>query len=381
MTDDPKQDYFAEGMTADIITDLSHLRELFVIAQSSTSQFKGRAVDVREVGRELGVSHVLEGGIRRAGETMRVNVRLIDARSGAEVWAQRYDRPLDDIFAVQDEIGRKIVTELDVQLAEGEAARAWRRTTTSPEAYEYFLRAREARLRFTKEDVALAKQLSERALELDPEFAMAMVVLGRAHRTDAYSGWTNSIAESYETSLHWINRAIEIDPLLGEAYNTLGEIYYEYNVDTDRAIGYLRKAVELDPNSARNNIILAAGLGEYAPEEAVEYAKKAMRLSPNPPAFYFTNLGNAYFWNGQTDQAIEAFNESTARMPDFIWAHLFLTIIYAKANRLDEAHRQAKEVQRINPNFVAAESSLVNGLRDPTVGQEFLSLMQQAGLN
>ena len=176
--------------------------------------------------------------------------------------------------------------------------------------------------------------------------------------------------------------AASVDPSLGEAYNTLGEIYFEYNADPDRAIGYLRKAVDLDPNSARNNIILAAGLSQDAPEEAIEYAMKAMRLNPNPPGFYFHNLGYTYLMAGRMDQAIETFRESIARVPDFIWTHIYLTIVYGKTNRPDEARHHAKEVLRINPNFVAAESPVVTGNMDvdPAIGQEFLSLLQQAGL-
>jgi TolB-like protein len=188
MSGDPEQEYFSDGITDDIITDLSKLGGLMVIARNSTFTYKGKAVDVRQVGRELGVRHVLEGSVRKFGGRARITAQLVDATNGDHVWSERYDRPLNDIFALQDEITEKIVLALNVQLLRGDDARIWRESTDNPEAYDYYLRGWNASKRETREDSIYAEQMYEKALELDPEYALAMVKLGWLEWVSAGSG-------------------------------------------------------------------------------------------------------------------------------------------------------------------------------------------------
>ena len=220
MSEDAQQDYFSDGFTDTLITDLAQLRQLVVIARNSTFTYKGKAVDVRQVGQELGVRYILEGSVQRAEGRVRINTQLVDAGTGKHLWATRFDRPFDDIFAVQDTITRKIVAALDVELVEGEQARVWRRTTESPEAYDVFLQGREHALRFTKQDTASARALYTQALTLAPKFAAAMSELGWTYLVDA-DLWGVSPDESWEKMRGAAESAIALDDTLGEGYSVL----------------------------------------------------------------------------------------------------------------------------------------------------------------
>ena len=190
MSGKPDDDWFSDGMTETLITDLSRLDNLFVIARNSTFTYKGKPVDVRRVGQELGVRYVLEGSVQRTGERLRVNAQLVDAQTGRHLWAERYDRKLADVFEIQDDITQHIVTELDVKLLQGEQARAWRKTTRNREAYDLFLRGRAHLDRYTREDMAKAQALFQQALDLDPKFTMAMVDLGWTDFSQGDAGWS-----------------------------------------------------------------------------------------------------------------------------------------------------------------------------------------------
>jgi adenylate cyclase len=221
MTEGTKDTYFSDGLTETLITDLSKLRNLYVIARTSSSAYKGKAVDLREVGKELGARYVLEGSVQRTSDRLRINVQLIDASSGRHMWAERYDRHVSDVFDVQDEITHRIVTELEVKLLHGEEARVWRKSTRNREAYDLYLRAREIHDRFTEADVAHAQDLYQKALELDPKFTMAMIWLGWTYFIQGDSGWTKDPTKSYHLAEHWAREAIKVDPALGEAYTAL----------------------------------------------------------------------------------------------------------------------------------------------------------------
>ncbi len=352
MSDDSEQEYFADGMTEDLITDLSKLRNLFVIARNSSFAYKGKAVDVRQIARELGVRYVMEGSVRKSGDQLRITVQVIDADTGDHLWAERYDRSLKDVFAVQDKIRDHIVTALDVQLADGEQARAWRRTTNSNAAYDLFLRSRELHLRENKEDVHQAIKLLERAVEIDPKFAAGWLRLGWGHFVSASQSWTDTPRLYFEKTEEYAERALELDPSLAEAYTLLGAVTYVFKRDWKKGIALLEKAITHNPNSANGAAFLATFLPKVGrADEAVEFAKKAMRLNPNPPDWYFLPAGRAHLFAGQCEEAISYYRKCVTKIPDFMSCQRDLTAAYMAIGREKEGRIQAREVLRIAPKF------------------------------
>ena len=368
LSEDEQQEYFSDGITEDIITDLGMLRGLFVIARNSTFTYKGKTVDARQVGRELGVRYVLEGSVRKAGDRVRISAQLVEATSGNHLWAKRYDRELKDIFALQDEITGDIVTELDVKLIEGEQAREWRNSTNDPEAYDYFLRGRAAHLRFTQEDNALGGQLLEKAIELDPEFTKAIVQLGWNYGVDAESAWGEFPSKSWERALELANRAIALDDTFGEAHSLLGLIQISHIGDTELGVAELEKAVALNPNSALSAALLGGYLGLRGKSgRALEMVKRAIRLNPFPPNWFYNALGNAYLFAGQYDEAITAFKECISRIPNFMPARVSLAVAYLETGNQQEARKQGREVLRINPQFTPENFMFAKS--DPALGE------------
>ena len=245
-----------------------------------------------------------------------------------------------------------IPPEMDVKLIEGEQAREWRNTTNHPEAYDYFLRGRAAHLEFTREGNALCRQLLEKAIELDPEFTKAIVQLGWNYGVEAETAWTVSSENSWEHALELANRAIALDGSFGEAHSLLGLIQINHVRDTERGIEELEKSVALNPNSSTASALLGTYAGlKGAPERAVETVKKAIRLNPFPPSWFFNALGSAHLLARQYDDSIAAFTQCIAQTPEFIPARVGLTIAYLETGKRDQALTQAGEVTRINPQF------------------------------
>jgi adenylate cyclase len=279
MSNDPSQDYFSDGLTEDITTDLSKISSLFVISRNSAFTYKGKAVKVQDVSRELGVRHVLEGSVRRSDNQMRITAQLIDATQGQHLWSERYDRPLQDIFAVQDEIGQQIVFALNVKLTPEEQARFKNAPTNNLEAYDYYLRGWQLAWRTTKETNAQARQLFEKAIALDPQYAGAYAGLGFTYSLEWFSQWSadpQNLARAEE--MH--QKAIALDESLPRAHAALGFVKL-WQKQYAQATAEIERALTLDPNSAPGYGNLAALLMSVGrPEEAVEAAKKALRLDP-----------------------------------------------------------------------------------------------------
>ena len=250
MSNDPKQEFFSDGITEEIITALSKVPKLFVIARNSTFTYKGKPVKVQQVSEELGVRYVLEGSVRKDGNNIRIAAQLIDALTGNHLWAERYDRNLKDIFAVQDEITKKIITAMQVKLTEGEQAQAAARGTKNLEAYLKYLQARELIDRLNPESNALAKQLAEEAIALDPMYAWAYTVLAQTHFADSWMGTSKSPRDSLEKSIELLQKAIVLDDTYADAHGLLG---YTFSMtgQHDKAVAEGEKAVALNPNSAR----------------------------------------------------------------------------------------------------------------------------------
>jgi adenylate cyclase len=351
LSDDAEQDYFADGLTDDLITDLSKISGLLIIARNSVFAYKDRAVEVPEVARELGVRYVLEGSVRRAGERVRINAQLIDGTTGGHVWAERYDRDYADIFAVQDQVLQEIVGALSVQLTEAEHTQVTRLPTNSLEAYDYYLRAEQGRHNPAGETGILrALELYQQALSLDGAFADAYAGDARA----ALYLWTYAYDMSLpgtvarERLYEAAGRALALNPELPRARAVLAEAQ---SVDGahEAAIDSARRAVEFGPSDAEAHATLASVL-VYAgrPEQAVEAAETALRLNPKPPAPVLMIAGLALFLDERYDRAIEALEQARDLAPGLNEPVQFLASAYAMAGRHEQAKHEVEVIlQRV----------------------------------
>jgi adenylate cyclase len=377
MSGDPEQDYFSDGLTEEIITALSKVPKLFVIARNSAFTYKGKPVKVKQVAEELGVKYVLEGGIRKAGDKIRITAQLIDALSGHHLWAERYDRNLKELFAVQDDLTKNIITALQVKLTEGEQVRSAAKGTNNLEAYLKYLQAMALMRQFNIESNALAKQLTQEAIALDPEYAMAYIVLSSTHQMDVWLGTSKSREQSIAKSMELTQKAIELDPTYAEAYGHLG-FTFSMIEEHDKAVANAEHAAALNPNSAYVHMRLGHTLrfaGRY--EEAIPEYKKAIRLDPIPPTNYLFGLGIAYCGTGQYDEAIKWCEKAVRKDPDSFLTRLMMTMVYSESGRLEDARAEAEEVLRINPKFsVDKWEKAATGANK----EQFVAALRKAGL-
>ena len=351
MSEDPKQEYFSDGITEEIISSLSKIPKLFVIARNSTFAFKEKPVIVKQVAEELGVRYVLEGSVRKAEERVRITAQLIDALKGHHLWSESYDRNLDDIFAVQDEITKKIITALQVKLTEGEQARTASKGTNNLDAYLKCLQSLENIRHFNRESNALGKQLAEEAMALDPEYPMAYRVLAAAHQMDMWLRTSKSPKQSITKSIELLQKAIALDNSYAEAYGDLGFMFSIIGKH-DKAVATAEHGVELNRNSADAHMKLGHTLrfaGRY--EESIPEYKIAIRLNPIPPNNYLFGLGKSYAMTGQYEEAIKWGEKAVRQKPNSFLAHVILTQIYSLAGRDEKARAQGAEVLRLNPKF------------------------------
>ena len=379
LSDDPNQEYFSDGITNDIITDLSRFSNLFVIASNSVFTYKGKPVNVKDVGRDLGVRYVLEGSIQKVGNRVRINAQLIDATTDHHLWAERYDRELDDIFAVQDELTTSIVAALEVMLTEDEQTRVARQYTSNLEAYDLFLRGR-SYLRGTKRTHLQARQLFDEAIELDPTFAAAY-----AEKSVTYfSNFIMPMSQDpkvLEAALEEAERAVVLDDSLPLARARLGWVYLA-KMRHEEAITEGRRAIALDPNDADSyaqlgNILNWAG----KPEEGIGLIEKAMRLNPHYPFSYLFYLGHAYYLLGRNDEAIALMKRVVTRAPYFLPVHRHLAVLYQESGRQEEARAEVAAVLRIFPG-ASIEDSRQRCLyvREPALLERFFDGLRKAGM-
>ncbi len=348
MSGDPEQEYFSDGITEDIITDLSKVSGLFVIARNSVFTYKGKTMNVVEVGRELAVRYVLEGSVRKAGGRVRITAQLVETGNGGHLWAERYDRDLKDIFALQDEVTQKIVAALALKLTKDEQERLVHKYTDNMEAYDSFLKGLEYFNLHTKEGNLQARKMFEIAVERDPEFALAYAHQGRTHLLEWSMGWSQD-PRSIERAFELAKRAIILDDSLPTGHGLLGDSYL-WRKQHEQAIAELKKAVALDPNYADGLV----GLGDVLswsgrPEESIGLVKEAMRLNPIYPIWYLWALGHAYFLTGQHEESIKTFKRALSRNPYYLPAHAYLAAIYSEQGRDEEARAEAAEVHRLSP--------------------------------
>lgn len=326
MSNDKEQDFFADGLVEDIITTLSKLSGLLVIARNSSFAYRGKSIDVRTVAKELGVRYILEGSVRKIGERIRITAQLIEGGTGAHLWAERYDRSIDDIFAIQDEITLVLATELQVKLIEGDQARLRYSTTSKVDAWTKWTEGLgHYRGPVTKDNHERLLRCWEQALLLDPSSATINAMLALEHYVDARFGWWDDRATALRKGSDYVDRALALDPDNADAHMAMGLLLLVMGRH-DEAVVHARRSVQLAPSGAdaatfASFVLASSGFAE----EAVVQIEKAMTLCPHYPASYLGHLGNAYRLSGRTQKAIEAFKAYDERNPGFGLSDLAIT--------------------------------------------------------
>jgi adenylate cyclase len=376
---DLDQEFFADGLAEDIITTLSKLAGLRVIARNSSFVYKRRAMDVREVAKQLGVRYVLEGSVRKGGNRIRITAQLIDAENGSHIWAERYDRALDDIFAVQDEITLVLATEMQVKLTEGEQARLHYTTTSNVESWTYWARGlSHYRQAVTKEKLGPARFYWEKALALDPNSATLNAMLGIMHYVDARFGWWDDRETAIAKARAYGDRALELDPESPDACTT-SSLVLLLEGRYEEAATYARRAVQVAAGSADAATFACFVLASSGyPEEAVPQIERAMTLSPSYPGYYLGHSGNAYRLSGRIQEAIAAFIAYDARSPGFGLADL--VIIYQQNGQFELARRTAERLLAVRRDFTIESWARTQFRRDTAQLDADIAALRAAGI-
>jgi adenylate cyclase len=386
MSGDPGQDYFSDGITDDIITDLSRFSELFVIARNSSFQYKGKSPDIRQVGRELGVRYVLEGSIRRVGDRVRISAQLIDAVTGAHRWAERYDRELKDIFAVQDEVSRAIVAILVAHVNKAEVERTLLKPPATWQAYDFFVQASDIdsskwRSSYNAADVYEARQLLERSIALDPLYARAYLMLSHTHVV----AWVQPLDDDHlspaalERAHRLARKAVQLDPNLPSAHAHLGHVL-TFQGQHEQSVAEFEKAVALNPNFT--DWRFGATLNRAGqPARAAQVIETHMRYDPYYPPVASAILGHARYLLKEYSQALPPMRECTSRAPNFRLGHVWLAATLAQLGQLDEARAEAAEVLRIDPKYTIDGTQRRSSLfKRPEDAEHLFDGLRKAGL-
>jgi adenylate cyclase len=378
LSGDPEQEYFADGIAEDIITSLLKISNLLVISRNSTFAYKCKAVDAHTIGRELNVRYVLEGSVRKAGDRVRITAQLVEAVGRQQLWASRFDRQINDIFALQDDITSNVVSALHVRLVEGEQARVWHRGTKNFEAWECMMQGLQLFRHFTKDDNSKARVLFRKALDLDPNYAMGFVWLAWTYWSDARFHWADAADDALNHADELARCASSLDDNLSEGHALLGAIYL-MKKSYDEAIVHGMRAIELEPNAADATATLAMTLNWCSrPAEAAELVKHAMRLSPIHSAWYLAVLAHAYRLMLRYDEAVDVYKQAIALAPNQIAAHLGLTICYAQAGQVELARIQGREILRVSPKFDMATYAKSLTYKDPEDSRRSLEALAKA---
>ncbi len=371
---DPEQQYFGDGVVEDIITELSRFRSLFVIARNSSFAFRDERIGVAEIARRLGVRYVIEGSIRRAGNRVRITAQLIDAASGAHLWADRYDRELEDIFAVQDEVVRTVVATVAGRLETAGAEFAKRKPPESLIAYDYVLRGIEQLNLDGEEHNAEARRLFEKAVELDPRYAAGHAYLSLAIHVQ----WiTNRAQEEFDRALATARQALALDENDSRCHRILGMIYGQLG-QYDRAEHHSDRSIALNPNDAFAAIFRAGILRKLGrAEEGVESARQAMRLNPYHPNWYWNVFAYVLHAAGRYTEALDAYGRTTGR-PSFY--HAYVAACHAQLGQMEEARKHAALTLQERPDFSVSGQGKKLSFKNEADLNNFLDGMRKAGL-
>jgi adenylate cyclase len=381
MSSDKEQEFFADGITEDIITDLSKLSGLFVVARNSTFVYKGSPVEIRKVAEDLGVRYVLEGSVRRSSDKIRITAQLIDAINGDHLWSERYDRGVKDVFQIQSEVAQKVSKALAVTVKAGEIERLFLRHTTSIEAYDQFLRARRLVDAVGKEPVEEAEALFKQVIALDPDFASAYAGLSFNYSVKARFHFTDSPETDVQHALEFANKAIELDKDLAWGYIALGGAHLS-NGDPDAAVESVRHALVIQPNGYEANLFMGLYL-QFAgdPKKAIEHLERAQRLNPVDTVRKLAFLGFAYFMNGDYEKSAAMWKRRMDKFPvrnELNW--IFTAATFAQLGRMEDASRSAEMVLKINPDFHLAGWRWILTYKSPKDRQHLYDAALKAGI-
>jgi adenylate cyclase len=382
LSGDPEQVYFVDGIVDDIITELSRFPFIFVIARTTSFTFKGKSVDVRQVGRELGVRYVLEGSVRRISDRVRITTQLIEAATGNHIWAERYDRNLEDIFSVQDEITAQVVGSIHPELYSAEMQRARQKPVESLDVWNYAVRARWHVLRLTREDNSEAKRLFEKALELEPDYVPALAFLVYCHICDVLYDWSEAPPESITEAKRLARKAASLDENDPWVQCALG--FTEFiSKNPEAAIEHYRRAIELNANFALAHGYLSCQLA-YAgeAEAAIEAGHRAMRLSPrDPELFHFhVGIGTGHFIAEHYEEAVVWAKKVIAERPETPAGRRLLAASLAQLGQIAEARQALDDVLRISPGLTATLLRNITYFKKPADFDRYIDAMRKAGL-
>jgi len=377
---DPKQDYFADGITEDLITDLSKVSGLEVIARNSAFFYKGSREREKAIAADLGVAYLLKGSVRRSGDRIRINARLTDGRDGDNLWADRYDSRIEDVFDIQDEITTRIVTALEVEIAPKDRSRVGQRDTASVGAYDELLRGLDYFGRRSPENNRLAKQHYERAIELDPGFARAYAGLAMVYARDATDGWDTNPEIALSRASELAEKAQRLDPSLHQAYFVEGLLEL-FRGNYEAAIRSTEHAISIKPSYA-DAYALRAWIQHFDGRiaEGLDSMEKAVTLNPRIPSVYRLLRGALYYAQADLDQALADLEAAVEVNPNYQNLRIWLAAAYAAADRIDEAQWQSSEILALHPGFSASQSLWAFPIRDPAYRERFLGDLRRAGL-
>ncbi len=380
MSGDPEQEYFSDGMSEDLITDISNISGLFVIARNSSFAFKGKALDVKDIAEQLGVKHILEGSVRKMGAKLRVNAQLIDAASGGHIWAERYDGDLADIFEFQDNIRKQIVSALQVSLTPTDRKLTERRPTNSEVAYDLFLKGRANIYRFTPEHLPEAIKCLEEAIEIDPNFADAYSYLSYCHIRGWFQMWPG-FDDTLERANKLAEKGVALDSTSAIALTRLGWIQ-TYLHRYDQAVANLENAIALAPNNAEVNAYYGQVLNYWGnPEKGLEMLERALSLDTIVPPNWEFYAGHSHLLLRQYDQALTRFNRMVERAPYFTSTYVCLACAYVELDRLDDAREMLKTALEITPQYTLKEVARIYPYRFDEDRNRILDSLRKAGLS
>lgn len=379
LSGNPEQEYFSDGITNDIITDLSKFNELSVIGSNTVFTYKNKSVKVKDVGRELGVRYVLEGTVQKVVDKVRINAQLIDASTDHHLWAERYDKDLRDLFELQNTLVQTIVAKMAIRINETERKRIMRKDTDKLQAYDYLLRGWEHFYQNTRQGNKDARLMFQRAIDIDPRYSLAYAALAWSYLNDFYYGWTQFPNKALDRANDLSKKALNIEESSALAHSALGSIYLRRR-QYDLAMSELERAIELNPNDTQSqrqlgSVMLYAG----RKDEAIYWLESALRLNPHLSLGAFMLLGQGYYLSDRYQDAITILQKGLAKNPDYVGHHIMLAAAYAQVGNIEEAKRSAAGVLRLDPFFeLQSYGTLFRNSEDRV---KIVKGLKKAGLN
>ena len=373
-------DVFVDGITEDIITDLSRMSNLMVFASATTFKYRNQKITPQELRDELNVDFVLTGNVRRNGNDIRINIQLINAENGLSVWAQRYDRKVVEVFAVQDEITASLIEALAIKLSSQEKQHLAKRSTNNLEAYEHFLEGQRISRQQTRQTNAQAREAYKRAIEIDPTYGRAYGALAYTLALDYRHGWTDTPMQNLDRALELVEKGLAFDDSIPQIYWSLGYVYLRRN-EYEKAQKAAEDSIRVAPNYADGYGLLALisnVLGQA--DKALEYATRGMRLNPYYTWDYLFNVGYAHYLLGNYEQAVESLEKAQARNENAIPIKIMLAVSYVNMNRQDDAEWIVELIQALNPSASVSHQTRAMTLSEPKLKAKLLDDLRKAGL-